>query len=242
MAARSRDARYHVRPEGHGPLRRAGSSGGASQAPRPAALHVRRNQRPLPMMMRVQVVGRQHGQVGWSGEVAHHHLAPRAMVHGELAVPQPVGHWRLDLLSAGRPLDRVAGAQIDHAAFSRFVIRQLQFAAHVLGQQTQHRGLRRRRHGRELVEKDDDQVAVFGEPPGIARPGHRQQAHAVRRGHRKAAEVLRFTNRSEQDHDLAFHACARESGLQALGELGLADAGKPVMCIGMRACRPMAIS
>ena len=37
IAASNRDARYHVRPDGHGPLRRAGSSGGASHASRPAA-------------------------------------------------------------------------------------------------------------------------------------------------------------------------------------------------------------
>ena len=74
--------------------------------------------------------------------------------------------------------------------------------------------------------KIDDQVAVLGQPLGVARPRHRQQPHAIRRRDRKAAEVLRLANRPDQDEDLALHAGARESGLQALGELGLADARK----------------
>jgi hypothetical protein len=87
------------------------------------------------MVMRVQEVCRHHRQVGGRGKVAHHHVAPRFVVHRELAVPQAIGHRRLDVLSAGRPFDGVAGAEIDDAALAGFVVGQLQLAAHVLGEQ-----------------------------------------------------------------------------------------------------------
>ena len=70
-------------------------------------------------------------------------------------------------------------------------------------------------------------VTVFGETQRVACPGHRQQADAIRRRDRKTAEVLRFTNGADQHDDLALDAHAREARLEALGELGLADARKP---------------
>jgi hypothetical protein len=146
------------------------------------------------------------------------------VVHRELAVPQPVRHRRLDVLSAGSPLGRIAGAQVHHAAPARLVVRQPQLAADVLGQQPQHRRLRRRRHGGELVQEDDDEVAVLGEALRLARPGHGQQAHPVRRGHRKTAEVLWLPNRPDQDHHLASDPGALEPRLEALRELRLPDA------------------
>ncbi len=177
-------------------------------------------------MVRSQVISWQHRQIARSGEVAHHHLAPRLVVHGELAMPQAIRHRRLDLLSARCPFDGVARAQIDDAPFARLVVGQLQLTADVLRQQSQHRRLRRRRHGRQLVEKDDDEIALFGKALRIACPRHRQQSHAVRRRHGKAAEVLRLSNRSDEDDDPALHAGARESRLEALGEFSLADTGK----------------
>ena len=107
--------------------------------------------------MLAQVIGRQHRQIVWRREVADHHVAPGFVVHRELAMPQPVRHRRLDLLAAGGPLDGIARAEIDDAAFAGFVVGQLQLAAHVLAQQPQHRRLRRRRHRRQFVQKDDDQ-------------------------------------------------------------------------------------
>jgi len=225
MAARKREARYQVRPDGHGPLRRAGSSGGASPES-PRRFHIRRDQRPLPVMVLVQIVGRQHRQIARRREVADHHVAPGFVVHRELAVPQPVRHRRLDLLPAGGPFDGVAGAQVDHAPFPGLVVRQLQLAAHVLGQQAQHGGLRGWRDGGQLVKKDHHQVTLLGKSSGVSRPGHGQEPHAVGRGHRKAAEILRFTNGSHQDQDLALEARALESRLEALGELGLPHTGK----------------
>ena len=123
-------------------------------------------------------------------------------------MPQPIRHRRLDLLSAGGPFDGVAGAQIDDAAFPRLVVRQRELTADVLRQQAQHRRLRRRRHGGELVQKDHHHVAVLGEALRVARPGHRQQPHAVGRRDRKAAEVLRLPNRADQDDDLALESRA----------------------------------
>ena len=119
MAASSREARYHVRPDGHGPLRRAGSSRRCQPGIAPRRFHIRRDQRPLPVMVRAQIVGRQHRQIARRREVADHHVAPGFVVHRELAVPQAVRHRRLDLLPAGGPFDGVAGAQVDHAALSR---------------------------------------------------------------------------------------------------------------------------
>jgi hypothetical protein len=49
---------------------------------------------------------------------------------------------------------------------------------------------------------------------------------AVRRRHRKAAEVLWFPNRPDQDNHPAFDPDAIKSRLEALGELRFADAGK----------------
>ena len=141
-------------------------------------------------------------------------------------MPQPVRHRRLDFLSAGGPFHRIAGAQIHDAALPRLVVRQPQLTADVLGQQAQHRRLRRRRNGGELVQEDHHQVAVLGEALRVARPGHGQQPHAVGRRHRKAAEVLWLPNRPDQDDHLAFDPDAIESRLEALGELGFADAGK----------------
>src|SRR5262249_17779392 len=94
----------------------------------PRGLYVRRDRRPLTMMVRVQVVGRNDRQVARRGKVADHHLAPRVVVHRELAVPQPVRHRRLDLLPTGRPFDGVAGAEIDDTPLSGLVVRQLELA------------------------------------------------------------------------------------------------------------------
>ena len=177
-------------------------------------------------MVRPQVILRQHWQIGRSRKVAHHHVAPRLVIHGELAMPQTIRHRRLDLLSPRCPFNGVACAQIDYAPFARLVIRQLQLTAYVLGQQPQHRCLRRRWNCCELVEKDDDEIALLGKALGIACPRHRQQSHAVRRRHWKAAEVLRLADRSHEDEDLALDAGAGESRLEALGEFSLADTGK----------------
>ena len=105
-------------------------------------------------MVRAQVVGGSTGRLLGAGKsltIISHQVS---WSMGNSPCHKPVRHRRLDFLSAGRPLDGVAGAQVDDAAFPGFVIRQLQFAAHVFGQQTQHRRLRRRRHRRELIEKD----------------------------------------------------------------------------------------
>ena len=177
-------------------------------------------------MVLLQVVSRQDRQVAGRRKIADHHVGPGFVVHRKFAVPQAIRHRRLDLLSAGRPFDGIAGAEIDDAALSGLVVRQRQLTADVFGQQAQHRRLRRRRYGGQLVEKDHDHVALFGEPLRIARPRHGQQPHAVRRRDGKAAEVLWLANRADQDEDLAFEAGTREPGLEALGELGLADAGK----------------
>ena len=177
-------------------------------------------------MMLAQVIGRHDGQVGRRGEVAHHHVAPRLVVHRKLAVPQAVRHRRLNLLPAGGPLDGVARAQVHHAALAGLVIRQLDLPADVLGQEPQHRRLRRGRDGGQLVQEDHDHVAVLGEALRVAGPRHGEQAHAVRRRHREAAEVLRLANRSDQDEDLALDAGALEASFEALRELGLPDAGK----------------
>ena len=187
---------------------------------------VRGNQRALPMMVLTQILGGQDGQVRGRGKIADHHLAPRPVVHRELAVPEAIRHGRLDLLATGRPLNGVARAHVDDAAFARLVIRQLEFATHVLREQPQHRRLSGRRHRGELVEKNDDQIAFVGQPRGVARPCHRQQANTVGRGYRKAAEILRLSNRADQDDHLALDSRARESRLETLGELGLPYSGK----------------
>jgi hypothetical protein len=193
----------------------------------PRCPYVRGNRGALTVMVVVQVVDRQDRQVARRREVAHHHVAPRLVVHRELAVPQPVRHRRLDFLSAGGPFDGIARAQIDDAAFPRLVIRQRQLTTDVLRQQAQHRRLRRRRNGRELVQKDDHHVPFRGQALRVPCPGHRQQPHAIRRRDRKAAKVLRLANGADEDDDLALDPRVRESCLEALGELGLADAGKP---------------
>ena len=179
------------------------------------------------MMVRSQVVGWQHWQIAGSREVAHHHVAPRLVIHRELAVPEAIRHRRLDLLSTCGPLDCVARAHIDDATLARLVVGQLQLTADVLGQESQHRRLRRRRDGRQFVEKDDDEVALFGKTLRLARPRHRQQSHALGSRYGKAAKVLRLANRPDQDEDPALDADACESRLEALGELGLADTGEP---------------
>jgi len=75
--------------------------------------------------------------------------------------------------------------------------------------------------GRDLITGEDRSALLR-----VPRPGHGQQPHAVRRRHRKAAEVLWFSNRPDQDYHLAFDPDAIESRLEALGELRFADAGK----------------
>ena len=184
--------------------------------PRIAAgrLHVRGDQRALAMVMLAEVIRRHDRQIGGSGEVAHHHVAPGLVVHRELAVPQPIRHRRLDVLPARGPFDGVTGAEIHDAAFAGLVIRQLQFAAHVLGEQPQHRRLRRRRDRRQFIEKDDDQVALFGELARVSRPRHRQQPHAVGCRDREAAEILRLADRADEDDDLALDAGARRTRLR----------------------------
>jgi hypothetical protein len=102
--------------------------------------------------------------------------------------------------------------------------------------------LRRGWHGGEFIEKHDHHVAILGEMSRVAGPCHRQQTHAVRRRDRKAAEVLRLSNRPDQDEDFAFEPARANPASRLLVNSVLPTPGNPVMCIGMRACKPIAIN
>jgi hypothetical protein len=78
--------------------------------------------------------------------------------------------------------------------------------------------------------KTTDHVAVLREALRVAGPRHGQEAHAVRRRDRKPAEILGLPNRTDQDDDLASDPDTLESRLEALGELGLADARESPSC------------